>query len=118
MRNTTSWNPLADETVEKGLSGDLFTVKVYDEKLIIGMGRVIGDGAIYFYLQDIIVDPAYQDQGIGHLIMERIEAFLREKAPQNAFIGLMAARGVRTFYQRYGYSIRDEKAPGMFKVMV
>ncbi|KAA3625837.1 MAG: GNAT family N-acetyltransferase, partial [Bacteroidetes bacterium] len=63
----------------------------------------------------IIVRPEYQKTGIGKLIMEQIEGFLQTSAPKNAFIGLMAAEGVKRFYHKFGYQERPANGPGMFK---
>ncbi len=117
LRQTTGWDMLDDKVVKMALENDLFSLIVVDGNTPIGMGRVIGDGGIYFYIQDIIVHPKYQKAGIGKLIMQHIETFLKESAPHNAFIGLMAAAGVQEFYHSFGYKVRPENGPGMFKRM-
>lgn len=117
MRNSTGWDPIEDNVVEKALENDLFSTCIYDDELLIGMGRVIGDGAIYFYIQDVIVLPQYKGEGIGRMIMENIEKFIAQSAHKNSFIGLMAAEGVHEFYKNYGYKVRPDNAPGMFKVL-
>jgi hypothetical protein len=43
----------------RGLTHALFTVCALYEGNVIGCGRVIGDGGLYFYLQDIMVLPAF-----------------------------------------------------------
>ena len=117
LRGTTDWFSVDDEVVEKSLKNDLFSVCVFDEKTLVGMGRIVGDGAIYFYIQDVIVSPSYKGKGIGVLIMNEIEAFLEENAFNNSFIGLMAADGVQKFYHKFGYLERAETRPGMSKLM-
>lgn len=117
LRGTTDWFSVDDEVVKKSLKNDLFSVCVYDENKLVGMGRIVGDGAIYFYIQDIIVIPSYQGKGIGVLIMNEIEAYLEENAFNNSFIGLMAADGVQKFYHKFGYMERAETRPGMSKLM-
>jgi len=67
------------------------------------MGRVIGDGHIYLYLQDVILLPEHRKQGIGNAKMKRIEEFLDKSAPKNAFIGLISAADVSGFYKKYAY---------------
>ncbi len=117
IRATTGWEMLEMEIVEKALKHDLFSVTVFADEKLIGIGRVIGDGAIYFYIQDIIVIPEYKKQGIGTLIMNRIETFLENNAPHNSFVGLMSAAGVEAFYKRFGYQRRPESRPGMYKII-
>ncbi|MGX1929321.1 GNAT family N-acetyltransferase [Flagellimonas sp. 2504JD4-2] len=117
LRNTTNWQLLEDQKVAKALNQDLFSVVVVFEQDIVAMGRVIGDGAIYFYIQDIIVHPSHRGQGVGKLIMEAIESFLSATIQDYGFIGLMAAEGVETFYTSFGYTKRRDGSPGMYKIM-
>ena len=117
LRRTTDWFTIDDAVVDKSLKNDLFSVCVFDNKTLIGMGRIVGDGAIYFYIQDIIVIPSYQGKGIGVLIMNEIEAYLEENAFNNSFIGLMAADGVQNFYHKFGYLERADTRPGMSKLL-
>ena len=117
LRGTTDWFQLTDDVVEKSLDNDLFSVCVLDHGKLVGMGRIVGDGAIYFYIQDIIVIPGHQGRGIGTLIMNEIESYLHENAFNNSFIGLMAAEGVQRFYHKFGYKERDDNKPGMSKLM-
>lgn len=115
LRSTTDWLPVPDTDLSQALAGDLFSVCVYDDGTLVGMGRVIGDGVIYFYVQDIIVTPEYQNSGIGTTIMNAIEDFLKRHAGPHAFIGLMAAKGVSAYYKKFGYRVRPDEGPGMFK---
>ncbi len=115
MRQSTDWNQVDALMAEEALKNDLFSVCARYQGKTIGIGRVIGDGAIYFYIQDVIVLPEYRTQGVGTLIMERIEAYLDGHAKEGAFIGLMAAEGVVSFYRKFGYSKRPEGRPGMYK---
>lgn len=117
LRKTTGWDMLDDKVVKRALENDLFSVCVYDNKAPVGMGRVIGDGAIYFYIQDIIVAPEYKGKGIGKLIMEHVEQYINKTANNNSFIGLMAAVGVKEFYYKFGYKERPDNRPGMYKTI-
>ncbi len=117
LRESTNWNQHSDSKVEHALKNDLFSICVLDAERVIGIGRVIGDGAIYFYIQDVIVLPDYQKRGIGKIIMKHIEAYLKKNTGDNAFIGLMAAEGVADFYKKFDYRKREVEQPGMFKVI-
>ncbi len=117
LRGTTDWFSVDDEVVAKSIQNDLFSVCVFDDTTLVGMGRIVGDGAIYFYIQDVIVIPSYQGKGIGVLIMNEIETYLEANAFNNSFIGLMAADGIQKFYHKFGYLERAETRPGMSKLM-
>jgi GNAT superfamily N-acetyltransferase len=86
----------------------------------IAMGRVVADGAMYFYIQDVVAEPNYQGQGIGNNLMNEIEAYLAEAARKIATIGLLAARGKEDFYRCFGYQLRpnDTLGNGMCKFVV
>ena len=117
LRNTTAWTKISDKQVEEALSNDLFSVAVFDKNRIIGMGRVIGDGAIYYYVQDVIVHPDFQKKGVGALVMNAIENYFTKHVCNYAFIGLMAADGSMEFYKKLGYKRRSDTAPGMYRVI-
>lgn len=53
------------------------TVNIIDGK-IIGMGRIIGDGARIFYIQDVVIHPNFQGKGIGTTIMEKLIAYIEK----------------------------------------
>lgn len=82
----------------------------------VGMGRIVGDGAMYFYIQDVIVRPEYQGVGIGRLIVERLMAWLQAHAPDRAFVGLFAAEGRESLYAHLGF-LRHPALTGMFYVL-
>jgi ribosomal protein S18 acetylase RimI-like enzyme len=105
------------KAIETGLQNSLFSVCVILGDKVIGFGRIIGDGGIYFYIQGIIVSPEFQRKGIGGRIMGAIMEYLTVHAPDGAFIGLMAAKGVSKFYKVYGFKKRPSDAPGMFRVL-
>jgi len=112
LRNKIGWEKLDHSLACESLSNSLFHVTIYDNTKLIGMGRVVGDGAMYFYIQDVIVDPCYQNQGIGALIMTNIERYLSKNAITGATIGLLAATGKEGFYSRYGYVERPNNILG------
>ena len=116
IRNTTAWDKLDLATIEKGLKKSLFSVCLYDVDKLIGIGRIVGDGSIYFYIQDIIVIPEYQGKGFGKIIMNEIMQYIDDNANHNSFIGLMAAVGVENFYHKFGFKTRPASRPGMFLV--
>jgi len=104
------------DVAEQSLNQSLFGVVVQYQDKIVGMGRVVGDGNIYFYIQDIAVVPGHQGKGIGDLIMSAITEFLKENAPEKSFIGLFSSQGKESFYRKYGFN-KHEGMTGMFGVV-
>jgi len=104
------------DVAEQSLNQSIFGVVVQYRDEIIGMGRVVGDGNIYFYIQDIAVVPEHQSRGIGDLIMTAITQYLKENTPEKSFIGLFSSQGKESFYNKYGFN-KHEGMTGMFGVI-
>ena len=117
LRAQTDWDQIEDDAVQTALKNDLYSIVVLDGNDVVAIGRVIGDGAIYFYVQDVIVHELYRKMGLGNLVMEHIERFLKASARDNSFVGLMAAQGTQKFYEKFGYRKREDTDPGMFKIV-
>jgi GNAT superfamily N-acetyltransferase len=115
LRAAVGWESMDPESTEIGLRNSLFSICVLFGKEAIGCGRVIGDGAIFFYIQDIMVLPEHQKKGVGRMIMDAIMDFLGAHARQYTFVGLMAAKGASKFYEKFGFAARPPDRPGMFK---
>lgn len=116
LRSAVGWWPTEDGPTQAALNRALFSVVVLQDDKVIGIGRVGGDGGLYYYLQDVMVEPAHQGQGIGKQIVRRLLGWINQTAPKGAFIGLMAAKGLRAFYEEFGFAARAADAPGMFQV--
>ena len=105
------------EQADKAIKNSLFSVSAKVNGQIAGMGRIIGDGARIFYLQDIFIAPDYQRMGIGTEIVSRMMKFIKENAFEHArtVIGLMAAKGKEDFYLKLGFRLRpnDKEGHGM-----
>jgi hypothetical protein len=48
--------------------------------------------------------------------MTTITEYLKEEAPEKAFVGLFAAQGKESFYNKYGFN-KHEGMTGMFGVI-
>lgn len=93
------------EQVEKALQNGLFNVSAVCDGEVVGMGRLVGDGAMYWYLQEIIVLPAYQGKGIGKSIVNRLLEHIESSLlpGTGAEVGLTAVKGKEPFYERCGF---------------
>lgn len=105
--------------VEKALKNGLFHVSAVCDGKVVGMGRLVGDGAMYWYLQEIVVSPEYQGRGIGRQIVGRLLDYVRQNSipGTRVTVGLSAAKGKAGFYEKFGFVSRPNDAcdPGMEK---
>jgi len=110
LREAVGWGLMEESLVETGLDKTLYAVcGLAPDGRVAGSARVVGDGALCFYVQDVMVHPDFQRQGLGSLMMERVLEYFRRVAPIDAFMGLMAAKGKEPFYERYGYFVRPNE---------
>jgi predicted GNAT family N-acyltransferase len=119
LRTSVGWPVMADGLILKGLSNSLFCVCAIIENKSVGMGRVIGDGAIYFHVQDVIVNPDFQGKKIGHMIMDKLIAFIKENGGAESNVGLMCSKGREDFYKAWGFIERpnDRFGAGMIQIL-
>ena len=59
------------QMLEQALSHSLATYLARDGEKIVGLVRLIGDGFSSVFVQDLIVLPSYQRQGIGSALMKQ-----------------------------------------------
>ena len=109
----------AEFQIEKALKCGLYSIIAKDGKEVVGMGRLVGDGVMYWYVQDVIINPRYQGKGIGKEIMRLLTQYIEKNSlpDTTVTIGLMAAKGKEGFYEKLGYIARptEKFGPGMIK---
>jgi ribosomal protein S18 acetylase RimI-like enzyme len=101
------------ECAETGLPNSLYAVCIRERDNLIGMGRVIGDGACFFQIVDIAVDPDYQGLGLGKLIMHKVESYLESVVQGGSYVSLIADQP--KFYEKLGYRHTAPDGFGMYK---
>jgi GNAT superfamily N-acetyltransferase len=72
------------------------------------MGRVIGDGGWYFII-DMATLPDHQRRGLGAAVLDHLLAETRDRAPEGAWVNLLADPAGRKLYASRGFT---ETAPG------
>lgn len=84
-----------------------------DEGDTVGMGRLIGDGGWYFHVVDMAVLPVHQRRGIGDWVLTWLLDQVREGAPPDAFVSLLADPPGRRLYARHGFTENRDSSIGM-----
>lgn len=111
---TTGWNDkyqATPETLIQTIVNSSFYLSAYDGDQLVGFGRVLSDGCMHAMIFDLIIIPPYQGRGIGSEILTK----LVEKCLSMGIgdIQLFSAKGKAGFYEKHGFVIRPEDAPGM-----
>ena len=103
------------EDVEEALKHTLFSVVVKENGVPLGIGRVVGDGRIVFFIKDVVVEPCRQQTGIGRIVMDELMGYISANGCSNAYVGLMALTGKEGFYEKFGFHTRPfgNHGPGM-----
>lgn len=119
LKVSVGWPVLEDKPTIEGLNNSLYAVCVIQNESVIGTGRIVGDGGIYFHLQDVIVHPDEQGKGIGTKIIEKLMNYIVVHAAPNAMVGLMCAKGVDPLYKKFGFVSRPNEiyGPGMMQLV-
>ncbi len=103
------------DAASASLATSLYHVVALHDEAVIGMARVVGDGTMYFYVQDAAVVPVHQGRGVGALLMGHVMGYLAGHMPEKAFVAFFAAEGTLPFYARYGFAVHPGLT-GMFRV--
>lgn len=121
IRASVHWKVLRKEQAEKALNSSLYTVMAVENGKTIGMGRIVGDGAVICYIQDFVVRPEYQGNSIGRKMMERLIAHVEELRMEQSemMLCLMCAKGREQFYEKFGFIGRptENLGPGMIQYL-
>jgi len=114
---TTGWNDGEDgykftkQELEKAINNSWYSVSIFDERKLIGFGRIIGDGVHHSLIVDLIIHPNYQGNGFGSQLLEKL--IKKCKINNIRDVQLFAAKDRFEFYEKFGFEKRPENAPGM-----
>lgn len=121
LRKSVKWKKLSCEQAKKALENSLYTVCAYEFDRPVGMGRIVGDGAVICYIQDLVVLPDAQASGIGgqivDMLIEYVEGLRMEGTEM--MLDLMCAKGREMFYEKHGFIARptENLGPGMIQYL-
>lgn len=112
LRCSCGWSEIDPTRATRALNNSILHVTLREEGKTIAMGRVVGDGVMYFYLQDIVVAPDHRGKGHGRTIVDRIMTDLAPLLRPGCTVGLMAAHGVEPLYEAAGFTARPNDTLG------
>ena len=118
LYRSVGWTVYADapEVLQAALSGSARVVLARRAGGLVGLARVISDGATICFLQDVLVHPEAQRAGIGRRLVQvalepytsvRQKVLLTDDEP-----------GQRAFYESLGYSETRDFRSGTLRAFV
>ncbi len=120
LRSSVGWNNWFEGQTRRSIENSLHIVTLREGELLLGMGRLIGDG-MYFLICDVIVRAEYQGQGLGSQIVEHMVAYVEAQTPEGgrSSIQLIAEPGKDAFYIKRGFKLIPHEycGSGMRKVI-
>jgi len=112
---SVGWKEREPEAIRLALGNSLYAVCARFENQLVGMGRVIGDGGLHYYLSDVVVLPNHQHKGIGTRIVNMLNHYLDTLPYRSTLVGIIAGKGTREFYERCGYTAQNSHSPAMYR---
>ena len=89
------------QMLEKALSHSLAIYLALDGDAVVGLVRLVGDGFSSVFIQDLIVLPSYQRQGIGSNLMK--EALADYKDAYQVQLATEQTEKTLNFYRSLGF---------------
>lgn len=117
LYDSVGWSTYTGDipTLRRGLEGSARVVTGRDAGVLVGMARIVSDGATIAYLQDVLVHPRAQRTGLGRRLVEaafepyshiRQHVLLTDDEPRQRFTDDEPRQ--RSFYESLGFAeIRD-----------
>lgn len=100
------------ERLQRALAGSTKLVTARSQGRLVGLARVVGDGATIAYLQDVLVAPDHRHLGLGRAL---VEAVLAPYASVNQQLLITDAEPEQiSFYESPGFTeLRDFPGDGL-----
>lgn len=93
-------------TLIAGFKKSIAVISAWENDKLIGLIRVVGDGNTIIYIQDLLVLPAYQNQGIGTELLKKVLS--NYKNVRQKVLLTNDEPKVRAFYEKHLFSSCDQ----------
>ncbi len=115
LRRSSGMGAKDIKNAKVAINNSLFIVSLWENNELIGLGRIIGDGAISYTVTDIMVHKKYQGQGYGKKIMGQIDNYFKENADNDAYIMLIANKPANKLYEKFNFVDVQPNSVGMLR---
>lgn len=100
LRESIGWNRMESE-YNSPLMTSYYHIAVYDKDKLVGYIDCVSNGVIDAYIQDLMIHPDYQRQGIGTDLMNKMIGYLKEK--HIYMISVVFEERLKAFYKKFGF---------------
>lgn len=101
LRTSVGWNRMERDMADPRLTRYLHLCAFVDDRLI-GYAEAVSNGVTDAYIQDVMVHPNYQGQGIGTQMMQRMLARLEQQGVYMVSV-IYGEEALRPFYEKFGF---------------
>ena len=109
LRALSGFGQITIEQSTESLNNSLFCVSIYHMDKLVGLGRIVGDGVLFFYISDVLVSPHMKGHGIGKTLMKEILTYLEKNVNGLSTVALLAAPHKESFYTQFGFELCPNK---------
>ncbi|WP_105096623.1 GNAT family N-acetyltransferase [Streptococcus suis] len=105
--DSVGWTNYTDRPtmLQKALEHSLLVLAAFDSDCLVGLLRAVGDGHSIVFIQDILVLPTYQRQGIGRQLLE--QAITQFPGIYQLHLLTDNTEKTRSFYEAIGFTAVD-----------
>ena len=117
LYNSVGWSAYTvyPDVLRRGFERSLLTLGAYEAEQLVGIIRIVGDGHTIVFIQDILVLPDKQRQGVGsHLLQAVLKRFAHVRQIELATDDTPQSKA---FYQSQGFAeMSDIGCCGFIKI--
>ena len=106
------WDVPSEARAATALACSIALAVVREESEPIAMARVVGDGAMNLYIQDVVTARPHRGQGHASALLAALLQHLQERFDPAVTVGLMAAVGQEPLYAKFGFIARPDSRFG------
>ena len=110
LYSSVSWTNYTNNPtmLEEAIKASLWQLAIYDKEELVAYIRLVGDGHSIIFVQDLLVRPDYQRQGIGQKLLEEALATF-PNVYQRLLVTERSEKNL-AFYQSLGFGELSEQA--------
>ena len=102
LRQSVGWNRMTDDLADDRLH-NAFHLCAFEGERLIGYAAVVSNGVTDAYIQDLMVHPDYQRQGVGQELMQYMLKRLRADGIYMVSV-IYGDPELQRYYENFGFT--------------